>query len=306
MSLASLPIAVVDVESTGLGEDSRAVEIAVVHLDLASGTLPTVAFSERLNPDIPMEPGASKVTGITDADLKDCPSFFDIHVRLLGALEGRTLCAYNVPADWTWLQRELDIMGHVDEGAASCDFCGEHDLNGSGHEPFAPCPSLPTIPHAAEWIDGLVLAKACDKYEKNKRLAAVCARRGVAVDAHGAAGDAVATALIIERLLRDVAGSASPTKKWPTALDYILWQQRTALAQEVDFCGYILKAHGGNRARPDVPWHELLKVEPPAWPEQKPPVGRCLKCREPAVYKINQAGEVQAMTPTHHPHKCRK
>ncbi len=269
-----LPLAVIDVESTGLGDDSRLVEVAVIHMTLGSRALPHLALRQRVNPGIPMEPGATKVTGISDADLVDCPPWAEVAPAFEQATEGRVRVAYNAPADYAWLHRE-----------------------GAGGD--------------WPWMDVAVVAKLVDRYERSKALVNVAARRGIVVDAHGAAGDAAALALCIHPLLRDLGteehhgftGRAS--RAFRTWGDFAAYQRTMALHLERDYCAY-LQRKGGRSDRPDCPWHLLEGVALPPWPEPSPPVAQCTSCSQPIRYAIDKAGDIvvqDAMSAF--PHLCR-
>ena len=70
------PLAVFDIESTGIvPQRDRIVEIAVLKITPDGQTRNTV---RRLNPQMPIPPGATAIHGITDADVADCPVFADI------------------------------------------------------------------------------------------------------------------------------------------------------------------------------------------------------------------------------------
>ena len=70
------PLAVFDIESTGVvHQRDRIVEIAVMKI-MPDGTSRTTV--RRLNPGMPIPPGATAIHGITDADVADCPHFEDI------------------------------------------------------------------------------------------------------------------------------------------------------------------------------------------------------------------------------------
>lgn len=67
------PLAVFDIESTGImPQRDRIVEIAVLKIFPDGRSQNTV---RRLNPEMPIPPGATAVHGITDADVADCPTF---------------------------------------------------------------------------------------------------------------------------------------------------------------------------------------------------------------------------------------
>ena len=107
-AIAETPVAVLDFETTGMyaGYD-RVVEVSVVRVqpdgraDLALDTL--VNPSRRI--------GATFVHGITDRDVADAPQFEQIANRVLQALSGCILAAYNVAFDLRFLEAELERVG---------------------------------------------------------------------------------------------------------------------------------------------------------------------------------------------------
>ena len=67
------PLIVFDIESTGImPQRDRIVELAVLKIYPDGRTQSTV---RRLNPEMPIPPGATAIHGITDDDVKDCPVF---------------------------------------------------------------------------------------------------------------------------------------------------------------------------------------------------------------------------------------
>jgi DNA polymerase III epsilon subunit-like protein len=230
--LRGLPVAVIDVETTGLDpEVDHIIEVAVVHLQLGRNE-PTVAFRSRVKPPVPVPEKITELTGITDADLVGAPTWREIRVRLGYALESRALAAYNAPFDYRFLAAE----------EARCGARG---------------PAWP-------WIDARVPAEVVDKYKSGKRLVDVAGRRGITLDAHGAVADATATALLLHPLLREAWAAREDGFRGSTLGDLHTWQRVNALRREVEFTAYCRK---NGRTRPSCPWHELEGREPPPWPE---------------------------------------
>ncbi len=83
---------VLDTETTGL-DDPEIVSVAVV--DSHGKTL----INEFVRPAKPIEPGASRITGITDAMVRDRAEFPTIHRTLFEALNGRLVTIYNADYD---------------------------------------------------------------------------------------------------------------------------------------------------------------------------------------------------------------
>lgn len=104
------PLVVFDIESTGTNPyRDRIVELAVIKIGPDGRRQETV---RRFNPTIPIPEGASAVHGITDADVKDCPTFDVVGHNLFRYLEGCDLAGYNiVKFDIPMLQEEFKRIG---------------------------------------------------------------------------------------------------------------------------------------------------------------------------------------------------
>jgi DNA polymerase III subunit epsilon len=104
--LRSLPFAVVDVETTGtsLYGGDRVMEVAVVHVrdDVA-----TTAAEFLVNPQRPVSPWVSRLTGIRWDTVHEAPTFGDIADRIHEALDGHVFVAHNVRFDRRFLAMEL-------------------------------------------------------------------------------------------------------------------------------------------------------------------------------------------------------
>ena len=98
--LKGLPLAVLDVETTGIDpETDHVVEVAVVHTTLSPDATPRVVLSRRVRPPIPIPEAASRVHGITDEDVEGCPTWEEVLPGVLAACADRAVVAYNAPFD---------------------------------------------------------------------------------------------------------------------------------------------------------------------------------------------------------------
>ena len=87
------PIVFFDIESTGLNvATDRIVEICAVKV-MPNGD--KEVKTRRLNPTIPISPEAQAVHGISNEDVKDCPTFKEIAKSLANWLEGCDFAGYN-------------------------------------------------------------------------------------------------------------------------------------------------------------------------------------------------------------------
>jgi DNA polymerase-3 subunit epsilon len=114
------PLAAIDVETTGLIElaepgrgyrarNPRIVEIAVIRIE---ADLHMEAIARRVNPEIPIPAAASRVHGITDRDVADCPVFFDVLPDVLDLLVGCDLTGFAIRGfDLPVIQAELARVG---------------------------------------------------------------------------------------------------------------------------------------------------------------------------------------------------
>ena len=87
------PLAVIDLETTGvnLGSD-RIVEIAIVKI-MPDGS--KTVKRKLLNPEMPIPAGSSAIHGITDAMVKDAPTFKQVANELKQFIENCDLAGYN-------------------------------------------------------------------------------------------------------------------------------------------------------------------------------------------------------------------
>ena len=88
------PLAIFDIESTGMNpRTDRIVEIAFIFVRPDGGET-TEVF--RVNPEMPIPPEVTQIHGISDADVRDCPTFKALAPKLLALLEGCDLGGYNL------------------------------------------------------------------------------------------------------------------------------------------------------------------------------------------------------------------
>lgn len=165
--------AVVDVETTGSspGRGDRVIEIAVAVL--AGGSVDLV-LDTLVNPERPIPRVITGVTRISQDDVREKPVFAEIADRVVAALAGRVFVAHNVPFDWAFVSAETRRALHL-------------VLEG---------PRLCTVRLAKRLIPGL----------RSRSLDSVTRYFGIEIEnRHRAAGDAMATAATLARLL-DLAG----------------------------------------------------------------------------------------------------
>ncbi len=105
-SLRECSFAVVDVETTGMRSrmDDRITEIAVVTV---SNGVVRLAFDSLINPGRYIPPRITAVTGITNDMVARAPRFAEVSDALLGALSGRVFVAHNARFDWNFVDAEM-------------------------------------------------------------------------------------------------------------------------------------------------------------------------------------------------------
>jgi DNA polymerase III subunit epsilon len=173
--LGSLPYAVVDVEATGgrpergrYGPD-RVIEIAIV--TVRDGTIHDV-YETLVNPQRPIPPFVSRLTGIWAEMVRGRPVFADVAPEVAKRLDGHVFVAHNVNFDWRFLSAEIARAG-------------------GGR---IRTPRLCTVR----------LAKRLLPHLRRRSLDHVAHHYDVEITArHRAAGDAVATARCFIRMLQD-------------------------------------------------------------------------------------------------------
>ncbi len=113
MGQPELRIFAVDTETTALpGPRDRIVQFSVRVLDRE--LLEIQRWTEFVNPGMPIPPHATKIHGITDADVAHAPRFWHFAPRLLGLLsECHVFMAYNHRFDHGILDLELKRSGHA-------------------------------------------------------------------------------------------------------------------------------------------------------------------------------------------------
>lgn len=87
------PLAFFDLETTGANIAEDKIVTYAVLIMYPNGT--QTSFSGKLNPGRPISPEATKVHGISDDDIKDCPLFKEVAGDLFNSLKDCDLAGYN-------------------------------------------------------------------------------------------------------------------------------------------------------------------------------------------------------------------
>lgn len=164
----SLVYCIVDVETTGgVKGPARLTEIAIFRHD---GQQVVDSFHSLLNPGCPIPPFIRHLTGITEEMVQDAPTFADVAKDVLNITEGAVFVAHNVGFDFNFIQKELNWLGH--------DFFRR---------------TLCTVRTSRKLIPG----------HPSYSLGKLCRSLGIPLNGrHRAQGDAAATVLLFEMLLR--------------------------------------------------------------------------------------------------------
>ncbi len=168
---AELPIALVDVETTG--RDASVDRVVEVGIALSRGGQIVDRKNWLVNPGIPIPKEASDIHKITDEHVKDAPRFEAIAAEVTAALAGCIPGAYNAPFDKAFLTNEFARAGQA-------------------------------LRKDVEWLDPLIWAREVQQGERSRALGEVAARLGIALEnAHRAADDAEAALRVLLTLGRD-------------------------------------------------------------------------------------------------------
>ncbi len=167
--LADMRFAVVDVETTGTSpsQRDRVTEIAIVQVERGEVT---ECYETLVNPGRPIPPAIVALTRITQEMVRTAPAFPQVAAEVVGRLRERVFVAHNAPFDWRFVSHEIErAAGVVLRGDALCTVRLARAL-------------LPQLPR--------------------RSLDAVTHHFGIDIGArHRAAGDALATAHVLVRLL---------------------------------------------------------------------------------------------------------
>jgi DNA polymerase-3 subunit epsilon len=104
------PLVSFDLETTGLDvKNDRIVELSCIKLN---PNLSRETLTMRVNPGMPIPQAASRVHGITDADVARAPSFREIAVRLMAFMQDADLTGFNIERfDLPLLRNEFARLG---------------------------------------------------------------------------------------------------------------------------------------------------------------------------------------------------
>lgn len=100
---------VLDVETTGLSKAcDQIIEIGIL---VVQDGKPAGQYEKLLNPGCHIPAAATKVNGITDEDVADCPSMFDVADTVWGVIDGKIVVGYNASFDVAFISRAMAVKG---------------------------------------------------------------------------------------------------------------------------------------------------------------------------------------------------
>ncbi|MAU41008.1 MAG: hypothetical protein CMF31_05230 [Kordiimonas sp.] len=102
--LSDTGVVYLDAETTDINKP-EIVELAILNFE--GKTL----FNQRINPATPIRTAATEVHGIKKRDLKNCPTWPDVHKQVDRLLLGKTVIIYNADFDVKALKTTCDIHG---------------------------------------------------------------------------------------------------------------------------------------------------------------------------------------------------
>lgn len=159
---------IVDVETTGnVKGTARLTEIAIFRHD---GHQVVDTFHSLLNPECPIPPFIRHLTGISDEMVRNAPIFAEVAAQVIDITRDAVFVAHNVGFDFNFVQKELNWLGH--------DYLRR---------------TLCTVRTSRKLIPGY----------PSYSLGRLCHSLNIPLnDRHRAKGDAAATVLLFEMLLR--------------------------------------------------------------------------------------------------------
>lgn len=160
--------AVVDIETTGgSAKYGRIIEIAIFITD---GKSIIDHFSSLVNPEMPIPPFITSLTGIDDNMVYDAPPFHEIAHKVDELTRDKIFVAHSVNFDYAFVKNEFQLLGHTYERKKLC-----------------------TVRLSRKIFPGY----------RTYGLGSICEALDIIIeDRHRAAGDAKATAILMNKLVK--------------------------------------------------------------------------------------------------------
>ncbi|MDF2438790.1 MAG: polymerase epsilon subunit [Bacteroidota bacterium] len=103
--------AIVDIETCGgkfIYPKGRIIEIAIIIHD---GLTVVDKFSSLINPECFIAPFYTKISGITNEMVADAPKFYEVAKKIMEMTEGRVFVAHNASFDYNFIKEEFASLG---------------------------------------------------------------------------------------------------------------------------------------------------------------------------------------------------
>jgi DNA polymerase-3 subunit epsilon len=159
--------AIIDIETTG-GNASRE-RITEIAIFIHDGKQVVNEYSTLVNPECKVPPFVARLTGITDEMLVNAPKFYEVARDIVEITEGCTFVAHNAAFDYSFVKQEFLNLGYKYKRPVLC-----------------------TVKMSRKLLPG----------HKSYSLGNLCNSLGIQITSrHRAAGDALATVKLFDRLL---------------------------------------------------------------------------------------------------------
>ena len=110
--------AVIDIESTGGKIDEEAIiDIAILRFD---GHRLVDQFHSLVDPERPIQPFVTSLTGISEKMVRSAPKFYEIAKRIIEITENTVLVAHNTQFDYRILKEEFARLGYEFRASTLC------------------------------------------------------------------------------------------------------------------------------------------------------------------------------------------
>lgn len=108
----------IDIETTGgWATTDKIIEVGIIRVE--NGRVKK-RLNKLIDPDRPLPPFITQLTGISDKDLVSAPSFYDVSEEILELLEDSIFVAHNVGFDYSFIKHEFENIGHNFSSSRLC------------------------------------------------------------------------------------------------------------------------------------------------------------------------------------------
>lgn len=110
-------LAIVDVETSGTGLSDRVIEIGILRIENGECI---ETYRTLIDPERPLSPWITQLTGIAESDLSGAPTFADVANDVARMLHGATFVAHNVAFDYAFVKNEFARLDMFFEAPCMC------------------------------------------------------------------------------------------------------------------------------------------------------------------------------------------